>query len=124
MKISWTSKWIIFALVLLTAFLAQQKYRQYLLQAKIEKEKVSLQKELQGLEGRNSELQRTLGYLDSDTYRELIAKQQLNLQKNGELAYSFSENQAPPDTGNAKQNASEQSNFQKWANYFLNKSKE
>lgn len=124
MKISWTSKWVIFGLVILTAFLAQQKYRQYRLQGNIESEKVSLQKQLQELEGKNSELERTLGYLDSDTYKELIAKQQLNLQKNGELAYSFSENQTLTDTGNAKQKASEQSNFQKWANYFLNKSKE
>ncbi len=124
MKIAWTSKWVIFGLVILTIFFAEQKYRQFRLQAKIETEKVSLQKELQGLEGRNSELQRTLGYLDSDTYKELIAKQQLNLQKNGELAYSFSENQAPPDTGNAQQNLSGLSNFQKWANYFLNKPKQ
>lgn len=124
MKISWTSKWVIFGLVILTAFLAQQKYRQYRLQGNIEFEKVSLQKQLQELEGKNSELERTLGYLDSDTYKELIAKQQLNLQKNGELAYSFSENQTLTDAGKTQQSTSEQSNFQKWANYFLNKSKE
>ena len=122
MKINWASKGIILALAALAVFLGQQKFRQYRLQTAIESEKQSLQKQLSGLEGKNEELNRTLSYLNSDTYKELVARQQLDMQRQGEFVYSFSEAaRSEPSVLGAKDEAS---NFQKWANYFLNKKQE
>lgn len=122
MKFNWTSKSIIIALVALTAFLGQQKFRQYRLQKAIESEKLSLQNQLSELEGKNQEFNRTLSYLNSDTYKELVARQQLDMQKQGEFVYSFAE--APSTSPGSLNGKDEPSNFQKWANYFLNKDAE
>ena len=121
MKIHWTSKWAIAGLLLFIIFLAQQKFRQFRLQSNIESEKARLQKQLNELEGKNSELEQTLSYLDSETYKELIAKQQMNMQKDGELAYGFSE-EAHMQTASAENTQdANQSNYKKWVDYFLNK---
>lgn len=119
MKLNWTSKTIIILLIALAGFFGQQKFRQYRLQTAIETEKQKLLNQLNALEGKNTELHQTLGYLNSKNYKETIARQQLNMQKEGELVYSFSE---PPDEGISSDNyiETQTSNFQKWVNYFLN----
>lgn len=122
MKLNWTSKTILIALIISAGFLGRQKFRQYRLQTAIETEKQNLLNQLNELEGKNAELNQTLGYLNSKNYKETIARQQLNMQKEGELVYSFSE---APDDGISSNNyiESQTSNFQKWVNYFLNRPK-
>ena len=120
MKINWTSKLLLFALFGLLIFLGQQKVRQYILQKAIEKEKQNLVSQKAALEGKNEELKTTLSYLNSSDHKELIARQQLNLQKEGELVYNFT--QKPSNVGGAFTQAGKQAtNFEKWINYFLNK---
>ena len=119
MRISWTSKGIIVALAVAAAFFGQQRVRNYRLQKAIETEKQKLQTQLNDLEGKNRELNTTLGYLNSKAYKELVARQQLNLQKEGELVYSFTESPKNKETQGPLE--SKTSNFQKWAAYFLNK---
>ena len=120
MKFNWTSKSALAILVVLAVFLAQQKFRQYRLQAAIEKEKQNLEQRQLELEGKREELNKTLNYLNSKSYKEIIARQQLNMQKDGEIVYNFNGATNPvepsPENTDAKT-----SNFQKWVNYFLNK---
>lgn len=121
MRWNWASKSTIIALIFLTAFLGQQKFRQYRLQQEIKKEKQNLQAQSGELESKNLELQKTLSYLNSEGYKELVARQQLNMQKDGEIVYSFSEGPAPEQAGVSEDN---KSNFQKWVDFFLNKKNE
>ena len=120
MKLNWTSKLAIIALILLLGFLGQLKFRQYRLQTAIEKEKQSLERQLSALEGKNEELSKTLNYLNSKNHKEIIARQQVNMQKEGEIVYNFTEvkNAGQPSEENQE---AKTSNFQKWVNYFLNK---
>ena len=119
MKITWTSKSVVFLLIVLLAFLVWQKFKQYRLQSAIEKEKQSLQNRKTEIEGKNLELEQSLGYLISSASKDVIARQQLNMQKEGEIVYSFSENPAPAPVNEPAESKS--TNFQKWAAYFLNK---
>lgn len=120
MKLNWTSKIIVILLIILAGFLGQQKFRQYRLQSAIENEKQKLLSQLNELEGKNAELNQTLGYLNSKNYKETIARQQLNMQKEGEIVYNFSENPNKEISSNTD-TENRTSNFQKWVNYFLNK---
>jgi cell division protein FtsB len=121
-KISWYSRSTIFLLGLLALFLGYQKLVQYRLQKSVEKEKLLLQKQISDLEKTNTDLEQTLNFLNSDSYKEIVARQQLNMQKAGEQTYNFSqvdETVINPES----QTKSGQSNFKKWLSYFLNNSK-
>lgn len=118
MKFNWASKSVLIALVALSVFLGQQKFRQYRLQKAIETEKLGLESKLKELQGKNMQLTETLSFLDSPDYKELVARQQLNMQKAGEFVYSFSEKSEDNST-EVDPNA-DKSNFQKWSDYFLN----
>lgn len=113
------SKSAVVLLLITAGFLGHQKFKQYRLQKKINFEKESLQSQYQELGGKNEQLTETLGYLNSDAYKELIARQQLNLQKEGEMVYSFSNSEKNRNGTEAQ--AESPTNFQKWARYFLNK---
>lgn len=119
MKLNWTSKSAIVLLAVLAGFLGQQKFRQYRLQKTIEAEKLGLQNQLAELQGKNQELSGTLSFLNSPGYKEIVARQQLNLQKEGEQVYSFFEEQETKaeEIVNPRPQGS---NFQKWVSYFLN----
>lgn len=119
MKLNWTSKFVIFGLIIMAIFLGQQKFRQYRVQKAIELEKQKLQKQSDEIQGKNLELEQTLSFLDSKTYKELIARQQLNMQKEGEVAYGFSD--ASPTVPTVNPESDNGNNFQKWVNFFLNK---
>lgn len=121
MKIPWTSKTIIALLILLALLFGWQKFRQYRLQKSIETEKANLQKQLSDLEGKNQELDATLSFLNSKAYKEVVARQQLNMQKAGEFVYGFSEK---PSTAKNIGGQNQSSDFQKWVNYFLGKTNE
>ncbi len=114
----WYSRSAILILLLLAVFLGYQKISQYRLQSSIEKEKLALQKQIAELEKNNTDLEQTLNFLNSEEYKELIARQQLNMQKSGEQTYNFSaKNNLATD---ANSDTKPQSNFQKWLSYFLN----
>ncbi|MBI3231561.1 MAG: septum formation initiator family protein [Candidatus Doudnabacteria bacterium] len=121
MNYNWASKTAVFGLAILAVFLGWQKYKQYGLQKAIQAEKTSLQSQLNELEGKNQELTETLGYLNSSSYKELIARQQLNMQKQGELVYNFSDEKIQQSA--QPLNPTAESNMRKWLNYFFNRQK-
>ena len=123
-KFNWASKTSIILLMFLAIFLSYQKISQYKLQSSIEKEKQALIKQLSLLDGQNQDLKKTLTYLDSESNKEITARQQLNMQKSGEQVYNFSKIENVQIDNNISTSQINQTNFQKWINYFLNSKNE
>ena len=97
-------------------FLGRLKFKQWQNQRRVEKEKQSLMGQVDALEKKNDQLKQSLQYLNSPSFKERVARQQLDLKKEGEQVYSFSERLAVSGDGDG--NLSE-SNAKKWWNYFF-----
>src|SRR3989344_446108 len=119
-KVLFSSKIVLLGLVVLLGFLGSLKYRQWRDQKSIEKEKQSLQQQTDALEKKNKELENSLSYLNSSSFKERVARQQLNLKKTGEIVYSFSENSGADDGGTSALANKKIGNLEKWWNYFTN----
>lgn len=118
---------IIFKLIIFIGFvilifvalaLSKEIYRRY----QINQEIKSIKEEIERLEKRNQELQALVDYLNSDSYKEIQARQNLGLQKPGEQAVAVQP--APPNLDVEAQtlNHEEEKNLlnpQKWWNYFF-----
>ena len=112
-----SSKITIALLVIMLAFLGQLKFKQWQNQNRIEKEKLSLQKQADELQKKNQELTQSLEYLNSSDFKERVAREQLALKKEGEQVYSFS---FRPKTESVKSQAeNKQGNMEKWWTYFF-----
>lgn len=111
-----STKFAIAALLILLLFLADLKFKQWKNQRQIEQQKQSLQQQTDALQKKNDELSQSLDYLNSPTFKESVARQQLGLKKQGEQVYSFS-NATQTDQGGQSQTSS--NNLKKWWNYFF-----
>lgn len=112
-----SSKTAILGLIILAGFLGLQEYKQLSNQKKIELQKKSLQDQADSLTKKNTDLSESLQYLNSPNFKEKVARQQLDLKKDGETVYSFAD---PPIQNSASADpAGKQSNFIKWWHYFL-----
>lgn len=113
-----SSKITIVGLVILLAFLGDWKYKQWSSEKLIQKQKLDLQQQADVLQKKNNELSQSLQYLNSDTFKESVARQQLNLKKPGEQVYTFVD---APQNSQAliagSQNST--SNAKKWLDYFF-----
>ena len=112
-----SSKIAIFGLLILLVFLGNLKYKQWKNQLEIEKQKQNLQSEADALEKKNNELNQSLQYLNSPSFKERVAREQLNLKKDGETVYSFGD--AATSSGLSLQTDGKTHNAQKWWNYFF-----
>jgi cell division protein FtsB len=112
-----SSKIAVVALLLLLVFLSYSKYKQWSAQKLIQAQKQDLQQQADALQKKNDELNQSLQYLNSDTFKESVARQQLGLKKQGEQVYSFAD---ASQTGQLQgQNQQSQSNAKKWLDYFF-----
>jgi len=105
------------ALLILLVFLGNLKFKQWQSQRQIEKEKQSLQDQADSLQKKNQELSRSLQYLNSESFKERVAREQLGLKKDGEQAYSFAD--APRVAGASTDAPGGPSNIKKWWDYFF-----
>lgn len=112
-----SSKIAIFGLVILAGFLGLQEYKQLSNQKKIEAQKRNLQAQADALTKKNADLSESLKYLNSPNFKEKVARQQLNLKKEGETVYSFAD--ASMSNSSIEQSKTKQANFAKWWNYFF-----
>lgn len=87
---------------------------------KINSEISHLKQEQADLESRNQALQQSLQYFSSDTYKEKLAREQLNLKKDGEIVINYPTNGI---IANDSKPAPPQSNPQKWWEYLFKKTK-
>lgn len=113
-----SSKFFFAGMLIFLAILANVKFQQLKNESAIEKEKNTLAAQADSLQKKNQELSDSLSYLNSQDYKERIARQQLNLKKEGEAVYNFSvlNNQNSSD----RPEDSEDSNAKKWWDYFFN----
>ncbi len=112
------SKPAIAVLLVLIVLVGTLQFQQLRKRQKFNQEIAELQKQEQELIAKNQVLQDSLEYINNDNYKEKIARQQLNLKKEGEVVVNFpaqinfSEQQSAPEP--------EPTNPQKWWNYFFN----
>ncbi len=117
LKNNLSSKVAIFGLVVLLVFLADWKYKQWSSENLIDKQKLSLLTQADALQKKNSELTQSLEYLNSTTFKESVARQQLNLKKQGEQVYTFTD--TPEANISAGLSVNNSANATKWLNYFF-----
>lgn len=107
-------------LVLVSIALGKELMRKHEVNQEIEK----VQSEIDRLERKNKELSSLIEYLNTEEFKEIQARQNLNLQKEGEAAVAIT----VPPTPNIDEGESEndepivvenKSNIQKWWEYFF-----
>ena len=64
--------------------------RQYAQKSTVQKEVDDLSSQSAALQQKNQDLQNLLTYLQTSDYKQKAARQQLNLQRSGEVVYNFS----------------------------------
>lgn len=112
-----SSKATVVLLAVLLVLLGNAKYKQWKNQQNIEKEKLNIIAQAEQLEKKNAELKESLSYLDSVNFKERLARQQLNLKREGEVVFNFSEVSGVQDGLDAKKR-NNKNNLQKWLEYF------
>jgi cell division protein FtsB len=113
------SKPIIILLIILIVLIGSLEFKQIRKRAKYNQEIAELQRQEQELVAKNKTLQDSLEYFNNNEYKEKIARQQLNLKKEGEIVVNF-----PSSLQTAEEQPKSEpklKNPQKWWNYFFNK---
>lgn len=118
-EFSLSSKAGFVALFLLAIFFGNLKYNQYKTKKAIEREKQNLISQANSLGKKNRELGESLNYLNSKNFKEKIAREQLNLKKEGESVYSFTESKTLQGNSLAS-DINTKTNYEKWLEYFFN----
>ena len=112
-----STKTALLLLVCLAAFFGYLRWQQYRQKASIEAEKNNLESQIAGVERKNQEMEAQIKYLSSLSSKEKVAREQLNLKKQGEKIYSFTlEDRARALVAGA--NTQNESNPIKWWRYF------
>lgn len=113
------TKLIIIALCLILVGLGKMHYSQWQKKKQIAKEIEELQKQEKIITEKNKYLSDSLTYLASGDYQDKIARQQLNLKKEGEIVYTFNEAPKQPSPDNSKDNGSVGTRVKGWWLYFF-----
>lgn len=116
-KFKLSSKITIIGLCLLLIFFGDLKFKQYQNQRQIEQQRQSLQKQADDLQKKNNDLTQSLQYLNSDSFKERVARQQLGLKRTGEQVYAFTNAPAPAPADSNTQSSG--GNLKKWWDYFF-----
>ncbi|MDE2312376.1 MAG: septum formation initiator family protein [Patescibacteria group bacterium] len=117
-RINFTSK---FALTLLAAgalVMGGWRYQQYKNQRAVLAEENSIKTQIASLEQKNQQLSDSLTFLNSSSFKDQVARGQLNLKKQGEIVFGFT------SAANPQPNAPSQPdkpNYEKWLQYFFDK---
>ena len=113
-----SQKIVVLGLAVLVAFFGYIRYQQYRQRQSIDAEKASLQTQIDGLEKKNQEMEASIKYLSSLSSKEKVAREQLNLKKQGEVVYGFTEMDAPANGQTGLAAGEQASNPVKWWRYF------
>lgn len=111
-----SSRTALVALLVLLLFLGRSKFKQWQQQREITKQKATIQAQADAQQKKNDELNQSLQYLNSPTFKEQVARNQLGLKKQGEQVYSFME---APTAQASVQARGDGDNFRKWWDYFF-----
>jgi cell division protein FtsL len=109
---------VIFLIIVYASFgLAKITYQNYKVNQKI----VDLEKNIEKIDEDNFELQNKIAYYKTNAYKERQAREELNMQKPGEIVAVIPVG-AQPEKENREQKQDkkeEPSNYQAWWNYFF-----
>ncbi len=111
------SKWFLAAMLILLIVVFTVELRQWQSREAINKEIAHLVAEQQALEQKNQDLEQSLQYFGSDSYKEKLAREQLGLKREGEIVVNFPK--LADNSSGAEAQSSEQSNPQKWWQYIF-----
>jgi len=114
-----SSKIAIGLLIILLAFLANSKYKQWQQVRAINALKADLLRQADVQQKKNQELTDSINFLNSGDFKEQVARQQLNLKKNGEVVYNFTQGDDASATSAVAGASITASNPQKWWGYFF-----
>jgi cell division protein FtsB len=122
------NKWLVSGGALFLLFLVVIEYKQFRMRHTVQQEIADLSRQADQLQKNNQDLQSFVAYLQTDSYKQKAAREQLSMKKDGEVVYSFTDsanadgqvqgtitNQAATT---ASQNKAE-SNTRKWWNYLF-----
>ncbi len=116
-----SSKVTFLILLILAAILGRQKYQQYKQNQLVEKEKQKIIGQINSLNKKNQEISNSLEYFKSESFKQRVAREQLNLKQPGEEVYSFKEANESMAVGNSLAELPKLSNIEKWVKYFSGK---
>lgn len=105
-------------LVFVSVALSKEIYRRYQINQEIKKVKQEIEK----LEKKNKELSALIDYLNTDSFKEIQARQNLGLQKEGETAVAIEPglaHEVEQETFFETDEEKQISNPRKWWNYFF-----
>ena len=118
LKLNLSSKLTLLLLLGLFLFLAYLRYGQWKNQVAIDREKKNLQDQIVAFSEKNQQLSQSLSYLGSSDFKERAARQQLNLKRNGEVVFGFTD--SPPSVSvDASDQTGSVPNYEKWIEYFF-----
>lgn len=111
-----------FAIIYASLALARITWQNY----KIDQKIIALNEELEKLSEENFELKNKIAYYKTNSYRERLAREKLNLQKPGEIVIVITPSSPPssekkPVSKNTE--GDKRSNYQKWRDYFFGEPK-
>ena len=122
------NKWIVSGGALFLLFLVVREYKQFTVRHVVQQEIAELSKQADQLQKNNQDLQSFIAYLQTDSYKQKAAREQLSMKKDGEVVYSLGDNTQNQGQVEGVSTASpsapevplaQQSNPHKWWNYFF-----
>ena len=96
-------------------FFGIQQYKRYQESATIKAQITALKAEAGSIEEKNKELEDSLKYLTSTGATERLAKQQMNLEREGEIPVVF----LPQESSVVKQEDAHKPHWREWWDYFF-----
>jgi cell division protein FtsB len=113
----WLSSTVIIIILLVIAgTIGGLQFKQWRKRQLIQREIDSLVQQQGELEQKNRELEESLDLLGTQNYKEKLAREQLNLKKEGEIVINFPE---PKENLPANNQVAAETNPQKWWRYFF-----
>jgi cell division protein FtsB len=107
---------IIVILVIIFLSLSALQFNQWRKRRSIQKEINHLVQQQQEYQQKNQDLEDSLNLISTRNFKEKIAREQLNLKKDGEIVVNFP---SLPQSDNSQSVTAVQTNPQKWWNYFF-----
>lgn len=111
-----SNRFVLLLLVGSLSFLGFSQYKQWQQRQKINAQIRSLKEEANAVEEKNKQLEDSLQYLSSSGASERLARQQMNMKKEGEIPVVFVPNQSSESSTVAEPKLK---NWQLWWNYFF-----
>lgn len=115
-----SSKAALIVLGIIFIFLAYTEFTDWQKKHQVNSEIKQLTQQAAELEDKNKQINDSLTFLNSDNFKEKIAREQLNLKKEGELVFDTSA-QSSNQPAASEQDVGGKSNLSKWYSYFFKK---